>query len=621
MFSKVVLALPLFGLVHARPFLHDRSYDEWAINNVRDDSTCAIVTVTVDEAATVTATGAVAAIAFAVGFDNRKETSFEPADLTSYPHIHVRPARQLLRRGRLAKQTCASAKAAADTVTAKTGGQADAFNAVFGIQTDFASVAAVNDQGVTQSAAASTAAAATTNVAIAKSSAAAAACAAPQTATVTVTVDATETATASVSVTSNVAVASAAAASSTASSSAIGNFGGRTETAFEPKDLTSYNHGSADNIAVITGFICNTLTNSCGADQTAKDTCQTAASAATAATPALSGAQADAFNAVFGVQTDFANVAQVSNTGATLGAAGASAAAAATSNVAVAVPATSAAATGSSTASSSAIGNFGSCSVPEIVFATGLDGRKETAFEPKDLTSYAHDSAQNIDIITKFMCDTLTNSCGADATAKSTCASAITAADQQTAKTGAQADAFNAVFGIQTDFANVAAVNDQGVTQGASGAASTKLLPPLRLLLPLQSRRRAQGCHYGRCHRDLCCCCRDLCRPPPPLLLQPRLHGFLEWHRQLWLVSVPEIVFAQGLDNRKETAFEPKDLTSYAHIHVRHAHELVRRRRHRKGDLCVRHCAADKQTAKTGAQADAFNAVFGIQTNFANVLS
>lgn len=73
------------------------------------------------------------------------------------------------------------------------------------------------------------------------------------------------------------------------------------------------------------------------------------------------------------------------------------------------------------------------------------------------------------------MCDQLVNSCGADATAKATCASAKAAADTVTAKTGGQADAFNAVFGIKTDFAAVPVVNDQGVTQAAvaSTAAAT----------------------------------------------------------------------------------------------------------------------------------------------------
>lgn len=64
--------------------------------------------------------------------------------------------------------------------------------------------------------------------------------------------------------------------------------------------------------------------------------------------------------------------------------------------------------------------------------------------------SFGHGSAQAIGIITQFICDTLTNSCGADATAKATCAKAITAANTGAAKTGVQADLFNAVFGIKT---------------------------------------------------------------------------------------------------------------------------------------------------------------------------
>lgn len=103
------------------------------------------------------------------------------------------------------------------------------------------------------------------------------------------------------------------------------------------------------------------------------------------------------------------------------------------------------------------IGDFGSCSVPQIKFATGFDNRVETSFEPVDQgkphcnviindlanpfkVSYNHGSAQNIDIITQAMCDQLVNTCGADATAKATCAAASAAADTQTAKTGAQAD-------------------------------------------------------------------------------------------------------------------------------------------------------------------------------------
>ena len=132
------------------------------------------------------------------------------------------------------------------------------------------------------------------------------------------------------------------------------------------------------------------------------------------------------------------------------------------------------------------IGNFGSCSVPEIQFGAGFDGRRETSFEPVDkgkpsypclyhplerfrLTllprypvNYNHGSAQNIDIITQFMCDQLVNTCKADDIAKSTCAKAKIAADGAPPKTGKQADAFNAVFGKVTDFASVTTLDNQG---------------------------------------------------------------------------------------------------------------------------------------------------------------
>ncbi|VDC04787.1 unnamed protein product [Peniophora sp. CBMAI 1063] len=274
----------------------------------------------------------------------------------------------------------------------------------------------------------------------------------PATATVTVTVGATATAAASTTTAAAAAATTTAAATST--NADIGNFGscsvpqiefgagfdGRKETSFEPVDKTSFNHGSAQGIDIITKFICDTLTNSCGADATAKATCASAITAADGQT-AKTGAQADAFNAVFGITTNFADTPAIDDQGNFV------------------------AGTGSATAiATGGIGNFGSCTTPQIEFATGFDNRKETSFQPVDKTSFNHGSAQNIDIITQFICDTLTNSCGADAQAKATCASAKAAADTKTAKTGAQADAFNAVFGITTNFAAVATVNDQGVT-------------------------------------------------------------------------------------------------------------------------------------------------------------
>ncbi|KAJ3894713.1 hypothetical protein GG344DRAFT_40404, partial [Lentinula edodes] len=232
-------------------------------------------------------------------------------------------------------------------------------------------------------------------------------------------------------------------------------FDNRKETSFEPVDLISYPHGSAQAIDIITQFICDQLVNACGADATAQATCASAAAAADTAT-AKTGAQADKFNAVFGIQTNFAAVPVVSDQGVTLGVG--DAADVATTSVAVAsatAAESSSAAVATSTASAADIGNFGSCTVPQIKFGVGFDNRRETAFEPVDQTSYNHGSADNIAVITDFICNTLTNTCGADATAKATCATAQAAAAAGLAQTGDQADKFNAVFGIITTFAQV----------------------------------------------------------------------------------------------------------------------------------------------------------------------
>jgi hypothetical protein len=76
--------------------------------------------------------------------------------------------------------------------------------------------------------------------------------------------------------------------------------------------------------------MCNALTNTCEANQAAKDLCARAEAAANAATP-LTGAQADgpcfpevwlhavdvpaAFNAVFNETSNFASVTPIDNTG------------------------------------------------------------------------------------------------------------------------------------------------------------------------------------------------------------------------------------------------------------------------------------------------------------------
>jgi hypothetical protein len=74
---------------------------------------------------------------------------------------------------------------------------------------------------------------------------------------------------------------------------------GRTEAAFEAVNETAFNHGSADNIGVITSFIVGQLGTACKAPASTVQLAQQASSSANSATKG--GAQADAWNAVFGI--------------------------------------------------------------------------------------------------------------------------------------------------------------------------------------------------------------------------------------------------------------------------------------------------------------------------------
>ncbi|EUC57592.1 hypothetical protein RSOL_225930 [Rhizoctonia solani AG-3 Rhs1AP] len=89
---------------------------------------------------------------------------------------------------------------------------------------------------------------------------------------------------------------------------------GRTETSFIPNNLKEFNHGSAQNSAIITQFVCDTFVNSCKANQAAIDACKQAKNAAAAA-GAKKGAAADAFNQVFGVTTKFAAIQALDDQG------------------------------------------------------------------------------------------------------------------------------------------------------------------------------------------------------------------------------------------------------------------------------------------------------------------
>ncbi|KAI9143954.1 hypothetical protein BKA69DRAFT_1057342 [Paraphysoderma sedebokerense] len=111
--------------------------------------------------------------------------------------------------------------------------------------------------------------------------------------------------------------------------------------------------------------------------------------------------------------------------------------------------------------------DFGTCEAPTIEFGVGFDGRKENSFRPVNQKSFNHGSAQNIGIITGFICDRLKDTCKAPAAGS--CQQAIQAT-QAAPKGGAQADAFNSVFGINTNFENggSAAVVDNGNQNGGN---------------------------------------------------------------------------------------------------------------------------------------------------------
>jgi len=89
-----------------------------------------------------------------------------------------------------------------------------------------------------------------------------------------------------------------------------------------------------------------------------------------------------AFNLVFNIKTDFAAVAAVDDQGNIINNTGSSVVSSSTSSSSAS--ASSSTSTSTSASGSSSVGDFGSCSVPQIEFGTGFDGRKETSFQPVD---------------------------------------------------------------------------------------------------------------------------------------------------------------------------------------------------------------------------------------------
>ncbi|OCL10348.1 hypothetical protein AOQ84DRAFT_219015 [Glonium stellatum] len=109
------------------------------------------------------------------------------------------------------------------------------------------------------------------------------------------------------------------------------------------------------------------------------------------------------------------------------------------------------------TASASAISldtraaaDFGQCT-PTMDFKFGRPGRKATegTFLPTDpLVAKGQEDALNPNIITKRICDQLTNVCDANQAAKDLCATAEAQVEALGTKDASTADAFNSALGF-----------------------------------------------------------------------------------------------------------------------------------------------------------------------------
>lgn len=90
--------------------------------------------------------------------------------------------------------------------------------------------------------------------------------------------------------------------------------------------------------------------------------------------------------------------------------------------------------------------DFGDCSDPAIAFAPQADRGNANAFAAVNQDDFNHGSANNINVISGFICSQLDSSCQAGQDAVDACATAQAAANGLTGQ--AAADAFNKALGV-----------------------------------------------------------------------------------------------------------------------------------------------------------------------------
>lgn len=234
---------------------------------------------------------------------------------------------------------------------------------------------------------------------------------------------------------------------------------------------------------------------------------------------------------------------------------------------------------------------FGSCGSPAIIFADGLDGRNQPAFEPANEADFNHGSALGIAVITSFICQQLNDKCKASAAQITACNAGAAAAAKATGQ--AAADAFNAALGVTAggSTGTVAAS-----TTSAAAVVSTTAAAPASTTTAAASTGAltSSTLTFGKC-------------------------------------TDPSVIFGAGLDGRKATEFSflPHDQTQFAHgsalnpdiIFQFTCDNLVNNCGLKQTDSQVTLCRSAQKTAdalgKTGAAADSFNGALGFKTDFA----
>ncbi|KAI8927213.1 hypothetical protein BC831DRAFT_424845, partial [Entophlyctis helioformis] len=240
---------------------------------------------------------------------------------------------------------------------------------------------------------------------------------------------------------------------------------------------------------------------------------------------------------------------------------------------------------------------FGSCKPPTIRFGLNIDGRKETAFEVVNKDSFSQSSAQNGNIIVRALCDQLRDRCKAPKATQDLCIPAAAAFAAQPDKTGAQADAFNKVFGITTNFKEIQPRDNQGNPIGA---------PPAQGNNNNGNQQNNNGNQQNNNGNN---------QPAAPPAAAANGDALIAQ------CKLPAIEFGAGFQGRRETSFQIIGVPGTAQNGAIIIERICNQAQGECKTLCLKGADAFKALPpKTGAQADAFNLVAaGKKTNFAAI--